>query len=103
MSGCQSCFLPVPCADVACPSQAIEFLALQWGGKVEEGEYQPGDLGFDPLGLYKGKDEATRYDYRLKELNNGRLAMVAITWYAFEEFLTGRSILENAGIDNAVN
>jgi hypothetical protein len=24
--------------------------------------------------------------------------MVAITWYAFEEFLTGRSVLENAGL-----
>jgi len=39
-----------------------------------------------------------RFDYRLKELNNGRLAMVAITWYAFEEFVTGRSVLENVGI-----
>jgi len=84
-------------------SAAIELLALQWGGKVEEGEYQPGDLGFDPLGLYRGKDESTRFDLRLKELNNGRLAMIAISWYAFEEFFTGRSILENAGINNAVN
>jgi len=84
-------------------SAAIEFLALKWGGAVEEGEYQPGDLGFDPLGIYRGKDESTRFDLRLKELNNGRLAMIAITWYAFEEFFTQRSILENAGIDNAVN
>eukprot|EP00293_Proteomonas_sulcata_P015572 CAMPEP_0184311356 /NCGR_PEP_ID=MMETSP1049-20130417/41406_1 /TAXON_ID=77928 /ORGANISM="Proteomonas sulcata, Strain CCMP704" /LENGTH=318 /DNA_ID=CAMNT_0026626679 /DNA_START=24 /DNA_END=980 /DNA_ORIENTATION=+ len=79
-------------------SAAVEFLALQWGGKVEEGEYQPGDLGFDPLGLYRGKEESVRYDYRLKELNNGRLAMLAITWYAFEEFVTQRSVLANAGI-----
>ena len=79
-------------------AQAIELLALQWGSKVDAGEYQPGDLGFDPLGLYRGKSEAVRFDYRLKELNNGRLAMVAITWYAFEEFLTGRSVLENAGL-----
>lgn len=78
-------------------SAAIEFLALQWGSKVEEGEYQPGDLGFDPLGLYRGKEESVRYDLRLKELNNGRLAMIAITWYAFEEFVTGRSVLANAG------
>jgi len=81
-------------------SAAIELLALQWGQKVDAGEYQPGDLGFDPLGLYRGKSEAVRFDYRLKELNNGRLAMVAITWYAFEEFFTGRSVLENAGIAN---
>ena len=79
-------------------SAAIELLALQWGGKVDAGEYQPGDLGFDPLGLYRGKSEDVRYDLRLKELNNGRLAMIAITWYAFEEFFTGRSVLENAGV-----
>lgn len=79
-------------------SGAIEFLALQWGSKVEEGEYQPGDLGFDPLGLYRGKEESVRYDFRLKELNNGRLAMVAITWYAIEEFITEKSVLVNAGI-----
>ena len=81
-------------------SAAVELLALQWGSKVDAGEYQPGDLGFDPLGLYRGKPEDVRFDYRLKELNNGRLAMVAITWYAFEEFVTGRSVLENAGLAN---
>ena len=81
-------------------SAAVELLALQWGSKVDAGEYQPGDLGFDPLGLYRGKEESVRFDLRLKELNNGRLAMVAITWYAFEEFVTGRSVLENVGVAN---
>ena len=32
---------------------------------------------------------------RLKELNNGRLAMLAITYYALEEFLTKASVTEN--------
>ena len=81
-------------------SAAVELLALQWGGRVDAGEYQPGDLGFDPLGLYRGRSEAVRFGYRLKELNNGRLAMVAVAWYAAEEFVTGRSVLENAGIPN---
>ena len=49
--------------------------------------YLPGDLGFDPLGLYKGTDEHKR-TMQLKELNNGRLAMMAITGYAFNEAAT---------------
>ena len=80
-------------------SAVLEFpnLGREWGRKPVDPEYQPGDLGFDPLGLYRGKSESFRYDYRLKELNNGRLAMIAITWYAIEEFLTGDSVLVNAG------
>ena len=36
--------------------------------------HQPGDLKFDPFSLYpKGKEQ--RNSIRLKELNNGRLAM----------------------------
>merc|ERR1712205_159538 len=34
-------------------------------------------------------------DLELKELNNGRLAMLAITYYALEEFLTKASVTEN--------
>jgi len=49
--------------------------------------YLPGDLGFDPLGLYKGTDEHKR-TMQLKQLNNGRLAMIAITGYAFNEAAT---------------
>jgi Chlorophyll A-B binding protein len=40
-------------------------------------DYFPGDLGFDPLGLYP-EDPAARANIRNKELNNGRLAMIAI-------------------------
>ena len=45
---------------------------------LKDDKYLPGDLGFDPLGLYKGSDEDKR-TMQLKELNNGRLAMIAIT------------------------
>lgn len=37
-----------------------------------------GDLGFDPLGQSKGKSAAQINDLKLKELKNGRLAMIAI-------------------------
>ena len=46
--------------------------------------YLPGDLGFDPLGLFKGS-EKQKMSMQLKEVNNGRLAMIAITGYALQE------------------
>ena len=38
----------------------------------------PGDFGFDPMGQLKGKSAKQVDDLKLKELKNGRLAMVAI-------------------------
>ena len=56
-------------------------------------DYVPGDLGFDPLRLYTGKAPNVQRDLELKELNNGRLAMLAITYYAAEEFFTKASVV----------
>tara|TARA_B100000795_G_scaffold234063_1_gene193079 strand:+ start:264 stop:1067 length:804 start_codon:yes stop_codon:yes gene_type:complete len=55
----------------------------------------PGDLGFDPLKLYVNKDPKTKSDLELKEINNGRLAMVAITYYALCEFINNIPIINN--------
>lgn len=55
----------------------------------------PGDLGFDPLKLYVDKDPKTKRDLELKELNNGRLAMLAITYYAISEFLNNMPVIKN--------
>lgn len=38
---------------------------------------EPGDFGFDPLGLSKKLDDAQMKTMKLKELRNGRLAMMA--------------------------
>jgi hypothetical protein len=59
---------------------------------LDDGNYLPGDLGFDPLKLYKGSDQDKR-TMQLKELNNGRLAMIAITGYAVSEFATKGTVL----------
>jgi hypothetical protein len=48
----------------------------------------PGDLGFDPLGL-KPKGEKEYLEMQNKELNNGRLAMMAFTGIIGAELLRG--------------
>jgi len=74
-------------------SATVESVALKT--RVPGADYIPGDLGFDPLSLYTGKPEVTKRDLELKEVNNGRLAMLAITWYAVEEFLTKSSVIND--------
>jgi len=55
--------------------------------------YTPGDLGFDPLGLYP-KDTAGRKKMMAKELRNGRLAMIAIAAFAAQEYVTGSGVVD---------
>ena len=47
-------------------------------------DHAPGDLGFDPLGL-KPSDPAELLAMQNKELNNGRLAMIAAAGMIFQE------------------
>merc|ERR1712217_817047 len=50
--------------------------------------HSPGDLNFDPLGL-KPPDPKELFDMQTKELNNGRLAMIAIAGMIVQEGITG--------------
>mmetsp|Transcript_147921 Transcript_147921/g.260779 ORF Transcript_147921/g.260779 Transcript_147921/m.260779 type:complete len:232 (-) Transcript_147921:216-911(-) len=47
-------------------------------------DHVAGDLGFDPLGL-KPKDPAAFKEMQTKELNNGRLAMIAFAGMVYQE------------------
>ena len=58
--------------------------------------YYPGDIGFDPLG-FKPKDAASFANMQTKELNNGRLAMIAAAGFCAQELVNGKGILENLG------
>ena len=54
--------------------------------------YMPGDLGFDPLGL-KPESPAELAEMQTKELNNGRLAMMAVAGIVAQEVVTGQELL----------
>jgi len=53
----------------------------------------PGDLGFDPLGL-KPKDAKGLLEMQNKELNNGRLAMLAAAGMIAQELVTGKKLFD---------
>jgi len=57
-------------------------------------DYTPGDLGFDPLNL-KPSDPVEFAKMQTKELNNGRLAMIATMGFMAQELVNGKGILEN--------
>ncbi len=54
-------------------------------------DYEPGNLGFDPLGLLPSDPEAKK-DLQTKELNNGRLAMIAIAAFVVQELVSGEEV-----------
>merc|ERR1719382_146422 len=54
-------------------------------------DHMPGDLGFDPLGL-KPSDPTELLAMQNKELNNGRLAMIAIAGMIVQEGVTGQKL-----------
>jgi len=50
---------------------------------------KPGDFGFDPMNQLKGKSAAQIADLKLKEIKNGRLAMIAVMGMAAETLIFG--------------
>merc|ERR1740127_140602 len=58
-------------------------------------EYTPGDLGFDPLGMGP-KTDAEMLTMKNKELNNGRLAMIAVAGIVAQEVASGAELLGSA-------
>ena len=57
-------------------------------------DYTPGDIGFDPLGL-KPADAEELIIMQTKELQNGRLAMLAAAGFMAQELADGKGILEH--------
>jgi len=117
-------FLAIAAVEVSTLDQVYGLTAtgvtMKPDGRVVLKSYVAGDCGFDPLGLYgwygaqmpvmvkleaeadpmyKMRWEANaRKQMDLAEIKNGRLAMLAITGYAFQEFLWGTPVVDQTPI-----
>jgi Chlorophyll A-B binding protein len=68
---------------------AIEFIGTK---QLDKGA-EPGDFGFDPLGLLKNKSEEDKFFWKEAEIFNGRLAQLAILSYVLIEAVSGTGIV----------
>ena len=64
-------------------------------GKMRMDHY-PGDIGFDPLGLKPADDEEFNM-MATKELQHGRLAMLAAAGFLAQEAVDGKGIIDHLG------
>mmetsp|Transcript_37030 Transcript_37030/g.37689 ORF Transcript_37030/g.37689 Transcript_37030/m.37689 type:complete len:210 (-) Transcript_37030:184-813(-) len=69
-----------------------EFLGISWQNRNPGAA--PGELGFDPLNLKYTEDPETWEKVQLRELKNGRLAMIAIAGMIGAEQTNGMGVLE---------
>jgi len=60
-------------------------------------DYSPGELGFDPLGLRPDDEEEWKV-LQTKEINNGRLAMIAIAAFVAQELVEKSEIFEHLAL-----
>jgi len=88
-------FWPAVVAAIAIPEvfSVFTFQNPTQGGRTWEmkEDHVPGDIGFDPLGL-KPKDPEKFKEMQTKELNNGRLAMIAAAGMIAQEYVTGQKL-----------
>jgi hypothetical protein len=92
-------FWPAVVAAIAIPEifSVYDFNPPEWvqTGETEfwsiRSDHTPGDLGFDPLGL-KPTDPQEFKEMQTKELNNGRLAMIAAAGMIAQELVTGQKL-----------
>jgi light-harvesting complex I chlorophyll a/b binding protein 1 len=79
------------------PLAAIQILiaiaAVEVLGASIQKYREPGDLGFDPLGI-KPEDEEDFAKIQLKELKNGRLAMISFAGMVAQEAVTGQGVVD---------
>ena len=56
-------------------------------------DYTPGNLGFDPLGVYPKNEEGKMW-MQTAEIKNGRLAMIAVFGFAIQEFVSKVGVVD---------
>jgi len=78
--------------EAICVAAVLEFLAIEKGDNRE-----PGNFSFDPFGL-SGKTYDEKFYVQESEIFNGRLAMLAITGFAIQEFTAGDAVIHQTPI-----
>ncbi|KAG7350842.1 fucoxanthin chlorophyll a/c protein [Nitzschia inconspicua] len=91
---------PVYWAGVITIAAAIDLIQLQ--KSRNNPTYTPGNLNFDPLGLYPD-DKEGQDQMKLAEIKNGRLAMLAITAFALQEAVTHMGVIDNPFFIHSLN
>ena len=69
-----------------------------WGSKILKGE-EPGDIGYNPLGLLPTDPEEFE-EIHNKEILNGRFAMISLLAMVAEELVTGEKLHTDFIFDN---
>ena len=72
---------------------AVDVYALQLRA-VRGDDWLPGDFDFDPLRILRGASLAQRRRVQAAEIDNGRLAMLAVIVMAAEEAITGQPVTQ---------
>mmetsp|Transcript_5239 Transcript_5239/g.11376 ORF Transcript_5239/g.11376 Transcript_5239/m.11376 type:complete len:255 (-) Transcript_5239:9-773(-) len=75
---------------------AIDLYGVQ-RARAEKDYKFPGDLGFDPLGLYPSDEEGQRR-MQLAEIKHGRTAMVAVVAFALQEAIGKEGVVDEAPV-----
>ncbi|KAK8937393.1 hypothetical protein KSP39_PZI011792 [Platanthera zijinensis] len=86
---CQALLMVGPEYARYCGIEALEPLGIYLPGDIN----YPGGPLFDPLGL--SKDPISSEELKVKEIKNGRLAMVAWLGFSLQAALTGKGPLQN--------
>ncbi|XP_073001290.1 chlorophyll a-b binding protein 7, chloroplastic isoform X5 [Typha latifolia] len=86
---CQALLMVGPEYARYCGIEALEPLGIYLPGDIN----YPGGLLFDPLGL--SKDPVAFEELKVKEIKNGRLAMIAWVGFYIQAALTGKGPIQN--------
>ena len=74
-----------------CIAAVLEFVTIQKADDTCERE--PGNFLFDPFHLSSGNNDEEKFNVQESEIFNGRLAMLAITGFAIQEFTTQDAVI----------
>ena len=72
---------------------AIDTFGIRRGRSATVEDYIPGDLGWDPLGLYPVDTEGKKR-MQLAEIKHGRLAMMAVLGYTIQEAILNQGVVD---------